>query len=202
MTSDEYVAGKKWLEATLKCCPWHPQGGCGFSRHGTYERVKPPGTLIARWYCPKQHCTISALPDCLASHYSGTLIELEAIVLRIEQAPSLAGVAESLRPAIEPPGARRYCYRLVQSIGSALQTLRGLWPDLFECRQNLAHLNALLPSAPSVLMSLRQQAWPFLPGLPTPFGFNPSPSIAATSSPVCQHKVGHDPPQAFLDASG
>ncbi len=26
-----------------------------------------PATLIARWYCPRGHCTISLLPDCLAS---------------------------------------------------------------------------------------------------------------------------------------
>ena len=72
-TSEDYVAGKLWRLASLARCPWHPAGGCGFCRHGTYERVRPPGTLIARWYCPKARRTVSALPDCLASHYSGTL---------------------------------------------------------------------------------------------------------------------------------
>ena len=87
ITSDDYVAGQRWRDATLSGCPWHPNGGCGFSRHGTYPRVRPPGTLIARWYCPLERRTVSALPDCLASHYSGTLVDLEAIVLAVEQAP-------------------------------------------------------------------------------------------------------------------
>jgi hypothetical protein len=62
-----------WLSATLPRCPLHPQGGCGFARHGTYERVSPPGTRVARWYCPEGHCTFSLLPDCLAARLSGTL---------------------------------------------------------------------------------------------------------------------------------
>ena len=37
----------------------HPQGGCGFARHGSYERVDPPGTRIARWYCRVGHQTFS-----------------------------------------------------------------------------------------------------------------------------------------------
>jgi len=50
---------------TLRGCPWHPQGGCGFSRHGTCPRARPPGALIARWYCPLARRTVSALPHCL-----------------------------------------------------------------------------------------------------------------------------------------
>lgn len=52
ITSEGYVAGKLWRCATLGGCPWHPAGGCGFLRHGTYERVRPPGTLIPRCGCP------------------------------------------------------------------------------------------------------------------------------------------------------
>ena len=45
-TSEEYVTGKLWHNATLMCCPWHPGGGCGFARHGTYGRVKPANTRV------------------------------------------------------------------------------------------------------------------------------------------------------------
>jgi len=90
VTSDDYVANKLWRLATLTACPWHPAGDCGFCRHDTYERVRPPGTLIARWYCPKARRTVSAPPDCLASHYSGTLADLEAMLLTVEQAPAVS----------------------------------------------------------------------------------------------------------------
>ncbi|MCY4540933.1 MAG: hypothetical protein OXB95_00850, partial [Rhodobacteraceae bacterium] len=35
---DEYIAQKKWKNARLKKCPKHPEGGCGFARHGAYRR--------------------------------------------------------------------------------------------------------------------------------------------------------------------
>jgi len=68
ITSEDYISAKLWEKATLISCPWHPGGGCGFARHGT----------IARWYCRKAGRTLSALPDCLSSHLSGTLDECEA----------------------------------------------------------------------------------------------------------------------------
>jgi len=79
-----------------------PKGDAAF-RYGTYPRVRPPGTLIARWYCPLARRTVSALPDCLASNYSGALVELEAIVLAVAQAPALSRAADVLRTDIELP---------------------------------------------------------------------------------------------------
>ena len=130
-TSEIYVADKLWRLASLTACPWHPAGGCGFCRHGTYERVRPPGTLIARWYCPKARRTVSALPDCLASHYSGTLADLEAMVVAVEQAPSRARAAGQLRTEIELPGALRYLDRLCTSVHGVLSAIRGLEPVRF-----------------------------------------------------------------------
>ena len=89
----------------------HPQGGCGFTRHGTYERVNPPGTRIARWYCRQGHCTFSLLPDCLAARGSGTLIEFEAVVNDTEAARSLEAAAAACRPDIELPGVLRWLRR-------------------------------------------------------------------------------------------
>ena len=68
--------------------------------------------------------TVSALPDCLASHYSGTLEELEVIVRTVEEARSLASASESLRTDIELPGALRYLRRVVTAVHAALLTLR------------------------------------------------------------------------------
>jgi hypothetical protein len=92
LTGEEYVSQGAWRKASLPRCPLHPKGGCGFARHGTYARVTPPGTQIARWYCPAGHRTFSLLPDCLAARLSGTLAEVEAVVRAVEQAPSLEAV--------------------------------------------------------------------------------------------------------------
>jgi hypothetical protein len=80
LTGGEYVNQRAWREASLPRCPLHPKGGCGFARHGTYKRISPPGTLIARWYCPQGHRTFSLLPDCLAARLTGTLAEVESVV--------------------------------------------------------------------------------------------------------------------------
>ena len=111
-TGEQYVTGKLWIYATLARCPWHPQGGCGFCRHGTYPRVRPRGTLIARWYCPTEQRTVSALPDALASHFPGTLVDLESHVMAVEQAVCLETAAADRRTEIELPRALRYLSRL------------------------------------------------------------------------------------------
>ena len=103
-TGAEYVRQRAWLNASLPRCPLHPQGGCGFARHGTYERRSPPGTRIARWYCPAGHRTFSLLPDWLAARLPGTLAEVEAAVVAVEQAGGLEAACADLRPEIEWPG--------------------------------------------------------------------------------------------------
>jgi len=89
LTSEEYVNQQAWQDATMACCPLHPQGGCSFARHGTYERINPPGTQIPRWYCSESHRTFSLLADCFAARFSGTLCEVETVVVEVERARSL-----------------------------------------------------------------------------------------------------------------
>jgi hypothetical protein len=200
ITSDDYVAGKLWRFATLAQCPWHPAGGCGFCRHGTYERVRPPGTLIARWYCPLERRTVSALPDCLASHYSGTLADLEATVLAVEQAPSRAAAGQ-LRTEIELPGALRYLDRLCDSVHGALSAIRGLEPDRFATVAPTLQAFTAVLGAGSVLMCLRELVARYLAQLTTPFGFNPHRHSPGAAVPRRQHPMGPDPPSAILEAS-
>lgn len=200
-TGDDYVTGKLWELATLSCCPWHQQGGCGFSRHGTYSRVKPRGTLIARWYCPTARCTVSALPDCLASHYSGTLCELEAHVLCVEQARSLAAAAAERRLDIELPGALRYLSRVCKAIHSALGIVRGLLPEIFLIVPATISAFSSTLDTDALLIRLRDIAARWLPQLPTPLGFN-RPRINPASLPASfQQPTGRDPPCAFIDAA-
>jgi len=199
-TSEVYVAEKLWRFASLSACPWHPAGGCGFSRHGTYERVRPPGTLIARWYCPLERRTVSALPDCLASHYSGTLADLEAMVLAVEQAPSRMVAAGQLRTEIELPGALRYLDRLCRAVHSTLAAIRGLEPERFAAvAPTLMGFAAVLRGG-ALLTSLRPWVARYLPQLPTPIGFDPHQSVADTPVRRRQQRMGPDPPVAIVEA--
>jgi hypothetical protein len=143
--------------------------------------------------------TVSALPDCLAAHYSGTLQLLEALVCAVEQARSLAAATEHLRTDIELPGALRYLSRLCRAIHSALGVVRGLEPERFaEVAPTVGDFAAVLGSD-SVLMALRDQVSDYLPGLPTPLGFCPPRSSVDVTEWGLQHRVGRDPPLAILE---
>ncbi len=200
-TSEDYTTGKLWERATLRCCPWHPSGGCGFARHGTYRRVKPANIRVARWYCPREKRTVSALPDCLASHRSGTLDECEAVVCRVENAISLEAACRDLRIEIELPGVLRYVARLIRDIYRALRAIKGLFPLRFSAEPTVSGFSQQLQTG-TVLMDLRSLASQFLPQLPTPLGFNPLPNSTHTINRPFQHPVGRDPPLAFIEANG
>jgi len=132
LTSEEYVKQRAWESASLEQCPVHPEGGCGFARHGAYARVEPSGMLVARWYCPQGHVTFSLLPDCLASRLSSTLVAVEQVASAVEQrTTSMEVVAATLRPDIEVQGAVRWVRRRVVAVAIALTVLKGLRPDVF-----------------------------------------------------------------------
>jgi len=193
-TGEEYVSQQGWLSASLPRCPLHPQGGCSFARHGTYERVSPPGTLIARWYCPEGHRTFSLLPDCLAARLTGTLAEVEALVRIAEQAPSLEAACDALRLDIELPGALRWVGRRVRAVHGVLHVLTGLLPEHFAgCVPTLAAFGERLGVA-DVLVALRGIAAAFLASLPKPLGFVPRRQPRGARSSGRQHRVGADPP--------
>lgn len=201
ITSEGYITGKLWERATISRCPWHPLGGCGFARHGTYGRVKPANTRVARWYCPQQKRTISALPDCLASHRSGTLDECEAVVCTLENAFSIEAACRDLRTEVELPGVLRYVVRLIRDIYQALKAIKGLFPLRFSGKPTLSGFSQQLQTH-TVLMDLRSIASDYLAQLPTPIGFNPSRDSTHTTKYPFQHRVGSDPPVAFVEANG
>ena len=196
LTGEGYVRQEAWRDASLPRCPLHPKGGCGFARHGTYERVSPPGTLIARWYCPAGHRTFSLLPDCLAARLSGTLSEVEAVVRAAEQAAGLEAACNELRLDIELPGALRWIRRRVQGVHASLHLLKGLLPELFAaCPATLTAFAAHL-GVGEVLGALRQIAAAFLRRLPAPLGFVPRRTPGGGRDHARQHRVGADPPEA------
>ncbi|HYN79237.1 MAG TPA: hypothetical protein VES73_15750 [Lamprocystis sp. (in: g-proteobacteria)] len=194
LTGAEYVTQRAWQKASLPRCPLHPNGGCGFTRHGTYARGTPPGTRIARWYCRTGHCTFSLLPDCLAARLPGTLAEVEAVVRAAEQGPSLEAACRDLRPDIELPGVLRWARRRVQAVHAALQALKGLLPHRFPCPATLAAFAVCLGVA-QVLVAMRPIGEPFLANLSTPLGFLPRRPPGDGGGGARQHWVGPDPPR-------
>lgn len=199
-TGEHYVSGRLWERATITSCPWHPEGGCGLRRHGTYERVTPPGCRVARWYCPLSGRTVSALPDFLAAHRRGTLAELEEHVLAVEQSATLERAAATRRTAIELPGALRYLGRLARDVHGALAVLRGLDPERFiGCAPTLAAFAALLGARP-VLVELRSDYAASLPDLAAPLGFDPRRNGRHGAARAHQHRSGRDPPHTLAEA--
>lgn len=192
----EYVNRELWRSATLSCCPLHPRGGCGFSRHGSYERKSPPGTRIARWYCRQGHCTFSLLPDHLAARFPGTLAEVEEVVVAAEQAGSLEACAHTLRPEpISLPGALRWLRRRLAAVRTLVPIAVALVPQLLQgCATTIAALRARL-GVPVVLTRLRVALAEHLLALASPLGFRPRRRSGGTASGELQQHMGPDPPR-------
>lgn len=198
LTGEDYVTREAWREARLARCPLHPRGGCGFARHGTYARVSPPGTLIARWYCPQGHRTFSLLPDHLAARFPGTLGEIEAVVVAVEQARSLEAAADAQRrDPITLPSAVRWVRRRVAPVRRLLTIVVGLLPQvLLGVAPTIEGLRTRLACTP-VLRALRALAQVHLQALPAPLGFHDLCPAGGERRGGFQQRMGPDPPRGF-----
>ena len=202
LTADEYSSQRFWERASLESCPLHPEGGCGFCRHTPYERVEPPGTLIARWRCPLARVTFSLLPDCLASRVKGRLRDIELAADAVDRRDgSLEALAASLRPPaeVDPDGdhvagtlkwlRRRRCW-----VTAALTVALGLLPDRLAGRApTLADFRAAL-GVEHVLEALRPLFAARLAQLPPPLGFGPRSTPRKEGARCLQQETGPDPP--------
>ena len=193
LTSERYVTQKAWRQASLNRCPRHPQGGCGFARHGTYPRVDPPGMRVARWYCPDAHRTFSLLPDCLAARLRGSLDEVERVVVTVEESRSVEAAASALRLEVELPGALRWVRRRLSGVRAALLALITLMPGRLGTVPEVRAVRAILGTE-RALRALREIGAAHLPTLPRPLGFRPAPRRAAGGDGRFQHETGPDPP--------
>jgi hypothetical protein len=195
LTSEPYVSCQAWRDATLERCPLHPSGGCRFARHGTYERVEPAGTRIARWYCREGHCTFSLLPDHLAARFPGTLQRLEDVVAEAESSASLEKTADRLRSEdVSLASAVRWLQRRRELIHQVLSLLLGLLPDqLAGCEPTVISFRARL-ATDAVLVRLRANAALPLSALPRPLGFDPGRTAAGGPKRRFQQPMGAGPP--------
>ena len=170
LTLEEYIEQKAWEHAELDHCPFHPEGGCGLAKHGTYPRKFPQYCLVPRWYCPGEHKTISLLPDFFASRLPGTLDEIEDAVNTAGSYKSQEEAACALRPEITLPSALRWLRRRIKYVRESLTILAGLLvtgcaPDLESFRKKL--------NTNRVLTKLREMGREYLPSLPPIIGFGP-----------------------------
>lgn len=176
VADDRYVADRAWERAALCACPLHPEGGCGLQRLGTYGRVAPAGTRVARWWCPVARKSISLLPAFLAARLSGTLDEVEAVVSAVEQAGGVTAAVESVHPAeaagaIGLQGALRSMRRRVRAVQAALLAVITLMPERFAgVTPTIEGLRVAL-CTDRVLVALRELAARHLPALQAPLGF-------------------------------
>lgn len=196
LTGAEYVTREGWRLARLASCPLHPHGGCDFASHGTYERRDPPGTHIARWYCPQGHRTFSLLPDHLAARFPGTLVEIEQVVATVEQARSVEAAADALRrDPVTLPSAVRWVRRRVAPVRALLTIVVGLLPQvLLGCVPTITALRARLGCTP-VLLALRELTQVHLQALPCPLGFHDLRRAGGERCGGFQQRMGPDPPR-------
>jgi hypothetical protein len=177
VADEAYVTERGWEKANLEQCPFHPEGGCGLERLGTYPRVEPIGARIVRWWCPREGASISLLPSFLAARCRGTLDAIEHVVARVEAIGS-ARALEEIHPAdaenaLSLEGARRSIRRKVVAVKAALLALVTLLPErLGGVAPTVSALRAHLGTE-SVLVALRKLGERYLGALPVPLGLRP-----------------------------
>lgn len=203
LTLEEYVAHKGWARARLLRCPLHPEGGCGFSAHGSYLRKYPIAYRIARAYCPKGQTTFGLIPDFVASHVPGTLAEIEEAVVVYETMGNIYKAADVVRPIEEMPedqdpvtleATSQWLRRRILWVQATLITVAGLFPDLFAgCETTVTAFRASLQTD-SVLMNLRGICGDRLEYLPSPVGFGPRSSTGKPSLGAVQQSMRSDRP--------
>lgn len=170
LTVKEYIEQKAWEHAELPSCPFHPDGSCGYTKHGTYPRKFPDYCLVARYYCPVAHQSISLLPDFFASRLPGTLDEVEHAVNIAESLCSQEEAAFTLRPEISLPSGLRWLRRRLKCVHQILTILTGLL--VTKCSPELSSFRKAYKTK-NVLTGLRAITQEYLPSLPPIIGFGP-----------------------------
>ncbi|HEY6559472.1 MAG TPA: hypothetical protein VI072_19445 [Polyangiaceae bacterium] len=177
LTDERYVTQRAWEGAILDRCPFHPEGGCGVEKLGSYGRVEPAGARIPRWWCPKQRESISLLPSFLAARLTGTLADVERVVEAVEAAGSIAAAVDAVHPpdaekAVGLVCALRSIRRRVRAVRAALLAIATLMPERFAAVSppTLAAFREAL-GGDGVLVRLREFAERYLGVLPVPLGF-------------------------------
>ena len=175
-TDAEYVSRRGWEQASLDGCPFHPEGGCGFCRLGTYRRVEPVGLRVARFWCPVEQRSVSLLPSFMAARLRGTLGQIEAVVAAVEAAGSVEAAVEAVLPgnAEAPVGlacAVRWIRRRVRGVREVLVALATLLPERLPVGAPTLSTVRRVLGVDRVLEEVRRLGERWLEVLAVPLGF-------------------------------
>lgn len=131
---------------------------------------------VARFWCPKQGESISLLPSFLAARVSGTLDELEAVLVAVEEAPTFAAAVDAVLPgdvedAVELPSAERWVRRRTRWGTALLRVVMTLMPaDFVGVRPTLCAVREHLGTT-RALVALRELVSRHLHAVAAPLGF-------------------------------
>jgi len=180
LADERYVTQRAWEGAILDSCPFHPGGGCGLQKLGSYGRIEPVGVRVPRWWCPQKRASVSLLPSFLAARLPGTLRDVEHVVATVEAAGSVSAAVDVVHPpdargAIGLEGALRSIRRRVRAVRAALLAIATLMPERFAgVRPTIAAFRQALGVAlGEVLVTLRERVARHLHALPVPLGLRP-----------------------------
>lgn len=154
---------------------------------------------IQRYYCPTGQTTFSLIPDFLAAHVPGSLVDIEATVAAVEigkgRGASIESTAGDLRPESDLPGAVRWTRRRMRWVSIVLHTAAGLLPELFAgCELSVLALRSTF-GVDSILIHLRGLLADRIQSLPGPVGFGHLHSGRRCLKSRRQHSAGPDPPK-------
>lgn len=174
VADDAYISRRAWNFAILGECPFHPLGGCGVERLGSYPRVWPKGCRIPRFWCSLAGRSISLLPESLAAGVSGSLDSIEASVEVIE-ALGISAAVDVVYPAnaddaISLESARRSLRRRAGWVYPMLIAVVTLFADRFVGVAPTLRSMRLALGVDRVLVPLRLIVETHLAALQRPFG--------------------------------
>jgi len=125
---------------------------------------------------------------------SGTLIELEDVINKVENSPSQESAVQNMRIDIELAGVLRWIRRRLFLVHCALTLLIELLPSLpAGCSTSISSFRSAL-GVKYVLPELRIRASCYLHMLPPPLGFGPRITAKKIKKSRFQHQTGTDPP--------
>ena len=175
VADEAYVSRRAWRFAILDACPFHPAGGCGVERLGSYPRIWPQGCRIPRFWCPLASCSISLLPESLAAGVTGSLDAIECAVDAIETG-GITSAVDVVHPADAEDAsgleaARRSLRRRARWVYPTLVTIVSLLADRLSGVAPTLRAMRVALGVDRVLVAVRSVAEMHLGEVARPLGF-------------------------------
>lgn len=202
-TGEEYVTRGLWLKASLPACGYcQPKGlECRPVHHGYYRRLTPARTLVKRYLCTRTGRTISLLPECLASHWQGSVDAIERASAELDRkacgevAREVAAEERFEKCGRPRESARNWVSGCAVAVAVFLLGMRTLFPDEYGSLRTVSDFRQHLGTQ-RALVALRRKAGDQLQGLGTPIGLRRRPINAVRGREAGNHtpQGGGGPP--------